>query len=176
MSLAIFDLDNTLLGGDSDYLWGRFLVEQGHVDGDHYDRENRRFYDEYNAGTLDIFEFLRFSLKPLAEHDMVTLKQWHRQFMYEKIAPIMRPKAADLEAALRAHYAGAALVSVLATTSDPAKGRLEAESLNGTDRLELRVYANETHRQAVLVAKLDNLGKGASGAAVQNLKLMLGID
>lgn len=96
MSLAIFDLDNTLLGGDSDYLWGRFLVEQGHVDGDYYERENQRFYDEYKAGTLDIFEFLRFSLKPLAEHDMATLQQWHRQFMEQKIAPIMLPKAIAL--------------------------------------------------------------------------------
>ena len=54
MSLAIFDLDNTLLGDDSDYLWGRFLIEQGLVDGDGYERENQRFYDAYRAGTLDI--------------------------------------------------------------------------------------------------------------------------
>ncbi len=115
MSLAIFDLDNTLLGGDSDYLWGRFLVEQGHVDGDYYDRENRRYYEEYEAGTLDIFEFLRFSLKPLAEHDMATLKQWHQQFMAEKIAPIMLPSAAAL---LQKHRdAGDYLLIITATNS-----------------------------------------------------------
>lgn len=86
-----------------------------------------------------------------------------------------KPKAADLERALAAHFAGSNLVSV-ATADDAAKsGRLEAESLNGTDRLELRVFANEAHRQAVLVAKLDNLGKGASGAAVQSIGLMLGV-
>lgn len=96
MALAIFDLDNTLLGGDSDYLWGRFLVEQGIVDGDKYERENQRFYDEYKAGTLDIFEFLRFSLRPLTEHDNETLATWHRQFMREKIEPIMLPKAHEL--------------------------------------------------------------------------------
>ncbi|HEY0720844.1 MAG TPA: HAD family hydrolase [Gammaproteobacteria bacterium] len=96
MTLAIFDLDNTLLGGDSDYLWGRFLVEKGIVDGRKYDRENHRFYEEYKAGTLDIYEFLRFSLRPLSEHDMVTLTGWHQQFMQEKIAPIMLPKAAAL--------------------------------------------------------------------------------
>ncbi len=96
MALAIFDLDNTLLGGDSDYLWGRFLVEQGIVDGDKYERENQRFYDEYKAGTLDIFEFLRFSLRPLTEHDNETLAAWHRQFMREKIEPIMLPKAHEL--------------------------------------------------------------------------------
>ena len=66
MSLAIFDLDNTLLGGDSDYLWGRFLVEQGIVDAVYYERENQRYYEEYKAGQLDIYEFLRFSLAPLA--------------------------------------------------------------------------------------------------------------
>jgi N-acetyl-gamma-glutamyl-phosphate reductase len=86
-----------------------------------------------------------------------------------------KPKADDLEAALAKHYAGSTLVKVMATAQDTAKGRIEAESLNGTDQLELRVYANETHRQAVLVAKLDNLGKGASGAAVQNIRLMLGV-
>ena len=58
MNLAIFDLDNTLLGGDSDYLWGKFLVEKALVDPVLYERENQRFYDEYTAGTLDIFEFL----------------------------------------------------------------------------------------------------------------------
>ena len=67
MSLAIFDLDNTLLGGDSDHLWGQFLVEQHLVDGAHYARENQRFYDDYRAGTLDIHAFLAFVLQPLAE-------------------------------------------------------------------------------------------------------------
>lgn len=80
------------------------------------------------------------------------------------------PDAADLEAALRRHYAGARRVRVMAAEEG---GRLEAEALNGSDDLELRVYANEARRQAVLVARLDNLGKGASGAAVQNVELML---
>ena len=84
-----------------------------------------------------------------------------------------RPGAAELHAALAARYDGAALVRVL--PPDPS-GKLEPEALNGTDRLELFVYANEARRQAVLVARLDNLGKGASGAAVQNLRLMLGLD
>ncbi|MGH7044513.1 MAG: N-acetyl-gamma-glutamyl-phosphate reductase [Acetobacteraceae bacterium] len=83
-----------------------------------------------------------------------------------------RPGAADLSAVLEARYAGAALVRVVAP--DPS-GKLEPEALNGTDRLELSVHADEAHHQAVLVARLDNLGKGASGAAVQNLRLMLGL-
>lgn len=81
-------------------------------------------------------------------------------------------RAADLHDALAAHYAGSAWVSVEPPTAD---GKLDAVALAGTDRLELRVYGNETHRHALLVARLDNLGKGASGAAVQNLRLMLGV-
>ena len=81
-------------------------------------------------------------------------------------------RGADLHEALAAHYAGSAVVSVLPPTED---GKLDAVALAGSDRLELRVFANETHRHAVLVARLDNLGKGASGAAVQNLKIMLGL-
>lgn len=87
------------------------------------------------------------------------------------------PGARQLEAALTDHYAGARYVKVVPAADPSAKGgRLEAEALNGTNLLELRVFANEAHRQAVLVAKLDNLGKGASGAAVQNIGVMLGID
>ncbi|WP_066258741.1 N-acetyl-gamma-glutamyl-phosphate reductase [Hydrogenophaga flava] len=87
-----------------------------------------------------------------------------------------RPKASDLHDALVAHYAASAAqggwVSVLPA---PADGKLDATALNDTNKLELRVFANETHRHAVVIARLDNLGKGASGAAVQNLQLMLGL-
>ena len=86
------------------------------------------------------------------------------------------PKASDLHDALAAHYAKSNTpeqwVSVLPATAD---GKLDALALNNTNKLELRVFANEEHRHAVLIARLDNLGKGASGAAVQNLKLMLGL-
>ena len=84
-----------------------------------------------------------------------------------------KPKAADLQAALEKRYAGSKLVAV---PTAEAGGKIEPQALNGSDRLELRVFANETHRQAVLVARLDNLGKGASGAAVQNIRLMLGLE
>jgi N-acetyl-gamma-glutamyl-phosphate reductase len=83
-----------------------------------------------------------------------------------------KPTARDLEAALAAHYAGASLVQVL--PAEPG-GRLDALALNGTDRLELRVFAQDRYAQVVLVARLDNLGKGAAGAAVQNIELMLGL-
>ena len=96
MSLAIFDLDNTLLGGDSDYLWGQFLVEKALVDPELYERENQRFYDEYKAGKLDIFEFLQFSLAPLSQHSMSRLSEMHREFMQHKIDSIWQPKAVTL--------------------------------------------------------------------------------
>ena len=89
MTLAIFDLDNTLLRGDSDYEWGRFLVEIGAVDADLAAREHDRYYAEYLAGTLDIMEFLAFQLRPLAEHDLPTLEAWRREFMRSHIAPLI---------------------------------------------------------------------------------------
>jgi N-acetyl-gamma-glutamyl-phosphate reductase len=87
-----------------------------------------------------------------------------------------KPKVADLEAALASHYAGTQLVRVV-PGAEHAKlgGRIEPQALNNSDKLELFVFANEKHNHAVLVARLDNLGKGASGAAVQNIKLMLGL-
>lgn len=94
--LAIFDLDNTLIGADSDYLWGEYLCEQGIVDADSYRQQNQRFYDEYIAGTLDIDAFLAFQLAPLAAHGLTQLKQWREQFLTQKIMPVMLPKANTL--------------------------------------------------------------------------------
>ncbi len=96
MGIALFDLDNTLIAGDSDYLWGCFLVEQGVVDGKLYASENQRFYDLYKVGELNIHEFLEFQLKPLAEHSMETLEQWRHQYIEEKIIPILLPGAQEL--------------------------------------------------------------------------------
>jgi len=96
VNLAIFDLDNTLLGGDSDYLWGQFLVEKKLVDPVIYEQENQRFYDEYKAGTLDIYEFLEFSLAPLSQHSTAELSELHNEFMQKKIASIWLPKAEKL--------------------------------------------------------------------------------
>lgn len=93
MSLAIFDLDNTLLAGDSDYLWGQFLVERGLVDRLHYEETNARFYRDYAAGNLDISRFLEFALRPLADNDPDALFDWRRRFVDEKIRPILLPAA-----------------------------------------------------------------------------------
>jgi HAD superfamily hydrolase (TIGR01490 family) len=94
--LAIFDLDNTLLAGDSDYLWGVYLAQNGIVDRAHYERENTRFYDEYKAGRLDIYEFLAFSLRPLADNEPADLERWRTDFMARVIEPIITPGALAL--------------------------------------------------------------------------------
>lgn len=96
MSLAIFDLDNTLIADDSDYLWGQFLVDQGIVDKSYYESANAKFYDDYKQGTLDIVEFLRFSLHPLAEHEPEQLYQWREQFIEEAIKPLLLKPAQQL--------------------------------------------------------------------------------
>ncbi len=96
MRLAIFDLDNTLLAGDSDYLWGKFLCQHGAVDADHYECTNQRFYDEYKAGKLDIYEFLEFSLAPLARFSPEQLDKLHHQFMQDIISPLITPAAREL--------------------------------------------------------------------------------
>lgn len=96
MALAIFDLDNTLLDGDSDYLWGRFLSDKGLVDKNSYELENKRFYEEYKIGTLDIFEFLAFSLQPLSKHSMDELAILHATFMDSIIRPLIPPAARQL--------------------------------------------------------------------------------
>jgi HAD superfamily hydrolase (TIGR01490 family) len=96
LKLALFDLDNTLLSGDSDFEWAQFLIEQGVHDRDVYEAQNQIFYDQYKQGTLDIHEFLDFQLKPLARHPRNILEAWRRKFMQEKILPIMRPRAREL--------------------------------------------------------------------------------
>lgn len=96
MRLSLFDLDNTLLTGDSDYEWGQFLVDAGAVDRARYEAQNRLYYEQYVAGTLDIHEYLGFALRPLARHSPEELQRWHAQFMRERILPMITPKARDL--------------------------------------------------------------------------------
>jgi HAD superfamily hydrolase (TIGR01490 family) len=96
MPLAIFDLDNTLLSGDSDYLWGRHLVELGVVDADHYERANADFYEDYRAGRLDIDAFLAFALRPLRDNDPADLQRWRSQFLSARIEPRIGRPALDL--------------------------------------------------------------------------------
>ena len=96
MRLVLFDLDNTLLAGDSDFEWAQFLIEQGVLDREVYEARNLAFYEQYKAGTLDIHEFLDFQLKPLSRHPRSQLEVWHGEFMRSKILPIVAAKARTL--------------------------------------------------------------------------------
>ena len=112
--LALFDLDNTLLAGDSDYEWGQFLVDQGVLGRDEYEAQNRAFYEQYKAGTLDIHEFLGFALRPLARHTPEELDRWHRGFMRERIEPMMLPAARAL---VRRHLDRGDLCAIITSTN-----------------------------------------------------------
>lgn len=96
MKLALFDLDNTLLHGDSDFEWSQFLIRIGVLDKALFEVKNQAFYDQYKAGTLDIQEFLDFQLKPLSHHARKTLDAWHQQFMAESVRPMMTQAAHEL--------------------------------------------------------------------------------
>lgn len=102
MRLAIFDLDNTLLNGDSDHAWGEFLVEQEIVDPEVYAQANDKFYQQYQQGSLDIQEYLQFALQPLTKHSPEQLNKWHELFMQTKVAAMMQDKAQQLLAEHRA--------------------------------------------------------------------------
>lgn len=96
MALAIFDLDNTLLGGDSDHAWGEFACELGLVDADSFGRANDAFYQDYLAGELDIHAYLRHALSPIAGEPRERIDAWHRQFMAEKVEPMILPRGIEL--------------------------------------------------------------------------------
>ena len=115
MELALFDLDNTLLAGDSDYEWAQFLIDRGVLDRARYEAENDRYFAAYEAGTLDIFEFLGFQLAPLACYPRSRLDAWHAEFMAEKVRPMIAPGARALVA--RHREAGALCAIVTATNS-----------------------------------------------------------
>jgi len=114
MNLALFDLDNTLLAGDSDYEWGRFLVDHGILDGEDYERQNHEYYDQYVAGTLDIHEFLGFALRPLAAHESADLERWHAEFMRERILPMI---GAPARALVKRHRDAGDLCAIVTATN-----------------------------------------------------------
>ncbi|EON90667.1 HAD-superfamily hydrolase [Marinobacter lipolyticus SM19] len=134
MTLAIFDLDNTLLAGDSDHAWGEFLVEEGIVDAEEYRRANDRFYQEYLNGELDILHYLGFALQPLAKHAMADLLTWRERFMDKKVRPMLQDKAFNL---LDEHRnQGHTLMIITATNrfvTEPIADILGIEHLIATD-------------------------------------------
>jgi HAD superfamily hydrolase (TIGR01490 family) len=111
MKLALFDLDNTLIAGDSDHAWSEFLIEEGVLERAMFEETNNRFYREYQEGTIRMEDWLAFQLKPLANRDRGQLDGWHREFMRRKVGPIILPKARELLAT----HEGALRVIVTAT-------------------------------------------------------------
>ncbi len=169
MPLAIFDLDNTLIAGDSDHLWGEFLVDRGLVDAERYRRENDRFYAEYRAGTLDIMEFLGFSLAPLARHEPTELERLRADYLAERIAPILLEKAHQLIARHRA--AGDRLLIITATNrfiTEPIAGLLGIDELIATEpevldgRYTGRVSGTPCYREG----KIERLGEWLNGSGL----------
>ncbi len=134
MALAIFDLDNTLLNGDSDHAWGEYLVQHGRVDAQAYQEANDYFYQQYKQAKLNIYEYLDFALKPLAQHTNETLKQWHDEFMQITVEPMLQERAFDL---LEKHReAGDFLLIITATNAfvtHPIAKRLGVDAILATD-------------------------------------------
>jgi len=125
LTLAIFDLDNTLLRGDSDHAWGEYLVEQGAVDGQRFAAENDRYYAAYLAGTLDIYEFLeKHQLRPLAEHDRARLDRWRAEFMRSKILPLITP---DARALVEHHRSAGDTLMIITATNEYITAPIAAE-------------------------------------------------
>jgi HAD superfamily hydrolase (TIGR01490 family) len=112
--LTLFDLDNTLLAGDSDYGWAQFLIEVGALDAETYERRNAEFFADYKAGRLDIHAFLDFQLGPLAEHEPAQLFAWRDRFLAEKIRPMLLPAA---RAIVSQRLEGGDLVAVVTATN-----------------------------------------------------------
>ncbi|NBC48100.1 MAG: HAD-IB family hydrolase [Gammaproteobacteria bacterium] len=134
MPLALFDLDNTLLAGDSDYLWGRHLIDLGIVDAEAYEHANQRFYDDYRNGCLDIDAFLRFSLTPLSQYPMADLERWREDFVRRRIDPIILPAARELVEQHR--RAGDTLMIITATNAfvtSPIAARFGVDQLIATE-------------------------------------------
>ena len=132
MKLALFDLDNTLLDGDSDYAWAQFLIEEGVLHPGEYNAKNDYFYERYKDGTLDIHEFLDFQLAPIARRPRAQLDAWHNEFMQRKIRPMILPKAP----ALIAKHSDALTAIVTATNrfiTRPIADELGVPNLIATD-------------------------------------------
>ncbi len=133
MQLALFDLDNTLLAGDSDYQWGQFLIEIGILDREIQQTVNDQFYQDYKDGKLDIYAFLEFQLKVLSLHSRKQLDAWHAQYMQKKILPMMTDKA---KALVEKHRQNGDLLLIITATNSfvtkPIAAAFGIDNLIGT--------------------------------------------
>ncbi|GDX53623.1 haloacid dehalogenase [Methylophilaceae bacterium] len=134
MNLALFDLDNTILAGDSDYNWSRFLIQEGYLDGAIHAEKNEKFYADYKAGTLDIYAFVEFQFKPLARNPRTVLNQLLKKYVEEVIKPMITEKARAL---VKRHQDEGDLIIVITATNSfitkPIAELFSIENLIGTD-------------------------------------------
>ena len=134
MNLALFDLDNTILAGDSDYNWSRFLIQEGYLDGAIHAEKNEKFYADYKDGTLDIFAFVEFQFKPLARNPRSVLNQLLKKYVEEVIKPMITEKAYAL---VKKHQEAGDLIIVITATNSfitkPIAALFDIENLIGTD-------------------------------------------
>ncbi|RTL48448.1 MAG: HAD family hydrolase [Rhodocyclaceae bacterium] len=124
MKLALFDLDNTLLIGDSDFEWAQFLIAKGVVDKEVQEAKNQEFYDHYKAGTLNIHAFLDFQLAPLARHSRAELDAWHREYMADHVLPMIQAPARAL---VQQHLDEGALTAIVTATNSFVTGPIARE-------------------------------------------------
>ena len=134
MNLALFDLDNTILAGDSDYNWSRFLIQEGYLDGAIHAEKNEKFYADYKAGTLDIYAFVEFQFKPLARNPRTVLNQLLKKYLEEVIKPMITEKARAL---VKRHQDEGDLIIVITATNSfitkPIAELFGIKNLIGTD-------------------------------------------
>ena len=138
MNLVLFDLDNTLLSGDSDFEWAQFLISKGVLDKEVHEARNQQFYQAYKEGTLDIHVFLDFQLAPLVRHSRRELDAWHREFMTDRILPII---GAPARALVQRHRAEGALMAIVTATNSFVTGPICREF--GIEHLIATVAAQE---------------------------------
>ncbi len=124
MHLALFDLDNTLLAGDSDYEWTQHLVSKGVLDRDTFERKNTEFFEQYKAGTLNIHEFLDFQLQSLANNPRASLDAWHAEFMATCIRPIISRQSRTL---VQRHLDNGDLCAIVTATNSFVTGPIARE-------------------------------------------------
>ena len=124
MNLVLFDLDNTLLAGDSDFAWAQFLIGKGVLDREVQEAKNVEFFEQYKAGTLEIYAFLDFQLAPLARHPRAQLDAWHHEFMEQYVRPMITNKARAL---VKQHIDSGALVAVVTATNAFVTGPIVRE-------------------------------------------------
>lgn len=191
MALAIFDLDNTLIAGDSDHSWGEFLVSEQLVDAQQFKKTNDQFYADYVAGSLDIFAYLEFSLQPLTKMSMTELTELHKRFMQQVIAPMQLAKA---QALLQQHRdAGDRLLIITSTNRfivEPICHSLGVTEILATDaqivdgRYSGKVEGVPTYKEGKVVrlnAWLKEQGESLKGSwfysdSINDLPLLLEVD